>query len=934
MNKRIPLLKIFLLALFIELGSGFIFGDNKTDDLFGSLRRADIDMAVSALEDISGPLNKEDKGKVVKAIERLSPGAEWLPFLRNLTEKNNGDPDFLFLLARAHWRIGNVDDAMMACKEAVEKNPQNAGLLYKAAALAHTVDRIEEAKQWVSMLLNQEPNHADGLFLYGRIQASLGQDKEARETLLHVVQQQPRHYLAQYELGRLENRAGNSEKAENHLRAAIHEYPFFNEAYNALLIALARQKKQEDVQKIKSIVNHINTWSQTKRDRLRYAFFNPENLTSKEAILLAYELNEVDRKDLARTFLNRRFEIGKSTEREIVYLAHLHYQNKDFKQCLKFLNRIDDPKIRNSDSFMALKAWSLFLVGKTEESRAYYESIDKKYKSAEHFKELEKALKQADQSDEIQSAAAATKAADSAFVFADVTDQTGLSSFKHVLGHADKPWIIDVMGSGVAVGDYDNDGDDDIYVVNGRSDVYTPNPEETNALFRNDGGTFTDVTQEAGVDDTGIGMSAVFGDINNDGWLDLFVGNYGPNVMYLNNGDGTFKDMTQKAGLGDSGYVAASAFGDVDIDGDLDLFIGNYVEFDPEKHAEVRENYHGLKVFMGPLGFGHQNDILYLNDGTGVFEDISETAAINVSPGRAMGAVFFDKDNDHDLDLYVTNDSTYNHVLQNRGDGTFEDVSFLSGGAFTESGLEGASMGVISGDVNNDGFLDLFITSYEHQSDVLYINQEGKTLVDSTSSWGLMAHTQWLITWGSGFCDFDADGWIDLFTANGHIYPQIEKLDVDRHYAQGVSIYKNIRDRFKDVTDLSLENDFVPKGGRGTALLDYDKDGDMDIVINCIDSSPQLLENRTPRGNWLKVKLDAPPARTYGVRVVAHKDNKTWTRMVDGGSGYLSQNSGELYFGFGSYGEIDDLTVYWMHRSPQVIPNPALNNTKIIHMCE
>ncbi|RJP25324.1 MAG: hypothetical protein C4527_17390 [Candidatus Omnitrophota bacterium] len=918
-------LPFLLLFQFLLSDNEVLSGSNRLENLLLSLHRGELQTAEAALASLSGFLTDEEKNALMREIDRLSPGAEWIPFLHRLAEKNQEDGDFLFLIARAHWRSGNVDAAMHTCAEITSKSPDDVNLLYQAAALAHTVDRITEARNWITTLLSKEPEHTDGLFLFGRIQASEGKDAEARETLQHVLKQNPRHYLARYELGRLENRAGNSEAAELHLRASVKEFAFFNEAYNALLVALARQKKQAEVKEIQAIVNHLNTFSQAKRDRLRHAFFHPAEINAKDAVELAYELSQVKRDDLARVFLTRLFEMNRCDDTQIVLLAHLQYKAKDFAAALHLLERVQDQRILQSESYLALKAWALFLTGKVEESRTFYQTIDAKMKQAAHFQELEKAYAQ----QEGESVSAATNA-QGPFQFVDVTERCGLSTFKHVLGHADKRWIIDAMGSGVAVGDYDNDGDDDIYFVNGRSQADTPNPAERNRLFRNDGGIFVDVTDEAGVGDMGYGMSAIFGDINNDGWIDLFVGNYGPNVLYLNNGDGTFTDITAKAGVCDDGYVAATSFGDVDRDGDLDLFIGNYVAFDPKQHADVRDGYHGISVFRGPLGFEHQNDILYINDGTGVFKDASDAAGVNVSPGRAMGAVFFDMDNDRDLDLYVTNDSTYNHVLQNRGEGTFEDISFLSGGAFTESGVEGASMGVIAGDYNNDGFLDLFITSYEHQSDVLYQNDGKGNLIDVTGPVGLVGPTHWLITWGSGFCDFDADGFLDIFTANGHIYPQIEDLNVNRHYAQGLSFYRNTGERFEDVTDGALSPDFKAKGGRGAALLDFDNDGDMDIVVNCMDSTPQLLENRSPRGHWLKVTLDAPSALAYGVRVTARKGDRTWTRSVDGGSGYLSHSSRNLFFGFGDVDTIDDLTIHWMHRAPHVIAFPALDRHLIV----
>jgi len=234
-------------------------------------------------------------------------------------------------------------------------------------------------------------------------------------------------------------------------------------------------------------------------------------------------------------------------------------------------------------------------------------------------------------------------------------------------------------------------------------------------------------------------------------------------------------------------------------------------------------------------------------------------------------------------------------------------------------------MGVIAGDYNNDGLLDLFVTSYEQQTDVLFRNEGDGALTDVTTQSGLAGFSRMLITWGSGFCDFDSDGLLDIFTSNGHLYPQVDSLGLGRKYNQGISFYRNTGTRFQDVTQFVLPKDFVPKSGRGAALIDYDKDGDMDIVINCIDSTPMLLENQSPSGHSLQVRLAAPSALAFGTRVVARAGNRIWTRTVDGGSGYLSQSSQILHFGFGFVDKIDDLTIYWPRRKPQVILSPPLD---------
>ncbi len=887
-----------------------------------ALSNRDVSAASQAVERLPSPLGEEARSQVREAIEHIQPGGEWLPVLKTLVEQNPSDAELTYELARANWRAGDEDAAVRLASEAVSKDPDNEYLLYRVAAIAYAVHRYDEAKQWLNNLLDKNPDYLDGLFLLGCIEARQGEDDKARKTLRRVLEIDPKHFMAHCEMGKLENRAGNSKAAERHLRVTINGYPFFREAYNALIVALSRQNKTEEVGEMREILKTLNSWTSQKLNRLWYAFRNPTSVPPMEAYELAAELCRVKREDLAERYLERLIEEGQTNDLQRFLLAQIRFNAGNHQGCLDLLKNIEMPRITEREMFATLKGWSLLRTGKIEEARTFYEDVANQYEDSRPLEALGKALGELKGSTDIPQAAAK----ENPFRFVDVTDKAGLGSFQHVLGHPDKRWITDAMGSGVAVADYDNDGDDDIYFACGRPELYSASPEYKNALFRNDDGVFTDVTEEAGVGDTGFGMSVIFGDVNNDGWLDLFVGNHGPNVLYRNNGDGTFTDITEEAGVGDKGYVASTAFADIDQDGDLDLFVGNYVAFNPEEHGEMRSPYHGIDVFMGPLAFTNQKDLLYINNGSGDFTDKAEEAGINVSPGRAMGAVFFDIENDGDLDLYVTNDSTYNHVLRNRGDGTFEDISFESGGAFTESGIEGASMGVVTGDYNNDGLLDLFITSYEQQTDILFRNEGDSILSDVTAPSKLARSSRMLITWGSGFCDFDADGFLDIFTSNGHLYPQVDSLELGRSYDQGASFYRNKgEEEFEDVTETVFSEDFKPRSGRGAALIDHDGDGDMDIVFNCIDSSPMLLENRSPRGSWLQVKLDALSALSFGTRIVARKGEQRWTRIVDGGSGYLSQSTQTIHFGFGSLREIDDLTIYWPGREPQAIESPPLN---------
>ncbi len=890
------------------------------DELVGLLQPGNTQSAVSELNSITGELSANDRTKIHAALEKLSPSGDWIPFLEQLSEKVGDDGRFAFHVARANWRAGHDEQAVKWCRKAVRQSPNDTGVLYQCAALAHTLDRIDLARTWLKHLLTIDTANSDALFLLGRIEASQGNDTEAKDVLLQAVQQDNSHFLAYYELGKLELRQGNAEAAEKYLKAAVYYFPFFREAYNNLTTALARQRKQEEAKKAQAIASYLKSWVDVKENRLRFAFRNPGEISPELGYELAAELYKVQREDLSRAFLERSLSNGTANGPQKLLLAQLRFKNKNYKDCLSVLAQIEDNRVKASETFIEVLTWSLYYTGNKEESRNILEKTIARFPDSEHLKRLQETLANSEPEDEEGIEL-------SHFVFKDVTEEVGLHTFKHIIGHADKRWIIDAMGSGVAVGDYDNDGDDDLYFVNAQPDVLNPSEKYRNALYRNDDGTFTDVTMQAGVGHTGFGSGALFGDVNGDGWLDLYITNYGANVLYLNNGDGTFTDFTQESAAAGDEYSATAAFGDVDGDGDLDLYVGNYVAFDPVKHKDIRDLFHGIEVFTGPLSFDGVPDKLYLNDGKGKFTDFTEKSKINVSIGRAMGAIFTDLDLDGDLDLYVANDGTFNHVLQNDGNGVFEDISFFSGGAFNESGVEGASMGVAQGDYNNDGLLDVYITAYEMQPDVLYKNIGEAGLVDVSVPVGLSGTSRMLVTWGNGFCDFDSDGLVDLYSVNGHIYPQVEELESEREYEQGISFYKNTGGRFEDVTDQSLPDDFVPHGGRGSALLDYDSDGDMDLVINNIDSRPQLLRNDTPPGNWLKVKLDAASAQSFGVRVVAEKGSAKWAAVVDGGSSYQSQNSSTLHFGFGNVDSIDKLTVYWMHREPTVVEEPALNQT-------
>jgi tetratricopeptide (TPR) repeat protein len=926
MKKNVAMLKskvyqilIILMGLSVCLNS---FA--QVNELLAVLQPGKAEEAQLILNSITSSLEPAEKDQIIAALEKLSPSGDWIPFLTQLSEKVGGDGRFAFQVARANWRAGNDQEAVEWCEKAVHQSPENMTVLYSSAALAHTLNRVDLAKTWLQQLLKMNNTNADALFLLGRIEASQGNDDAAKDLLLNAIQQSNTHFLAYYELGILELRQANAPEAEKYLKAAVYYFPFFREAYNNLTIALARQNKREEAEKAQAVAGYLKSWVDVKENRLRYAYRNPNAINPALGYELAAELYRVQREDLARAFLERSLSAGKANQPQVFLLAQLRFKNENFKDCLALLPTLSDERITGTEIFAEMKAWCLYHTDQKEESGAYLTQAIQTFPNSTHLKRLQETLAKTEEDkpdDEMKP---------NRFVFVDAAEKAGISSFQHRIGHLDKRWIIDAMGSGVAVADYDNDGDDDIYFVNAQPDVLNPSGDYQNKLFRNDGGVFTGVTSQAGVGDTGYGGSATFGDIDNDGWLDLFVTNYGANVMYKNNGDGTFRDSTNETGITGNEYSVASAFGDVDGDGDLDLYVGNYVAFDPVKHKDIRDLFHGIEVFTGPLSFDGVPDRLYLNDGNGHFTDFTKESKINPSNGRAMGAVFSDLDQDGDLDLYVANDGTFNHVLQNDGRGVFEDISFFSGGAFNESGVEGASMGIAQGDFNNDGWMDIYITAYEMQPDVLYKNTGNANLIDVSVPMGLSNPSRMLVTWGNGFCDIDSDGLVDLYSINGHIYPQVAELEGDRVYEQGVSFYKNMGERFEDVSKQSLGEGYKPFSGRGSALLDYDQDGDMDIVINNIDATPQLLENRTPHGNWLKVKLKGTSAQTFGVRVVVKSGETLWSNVVDGGSGYQSQNSQTLFFGLGEVKEVDSVTVHWMHKEKTVVEKPEINQTVIL----
>lgn len=498
--------------------------------------------------------------------------------------------------------------------------------------------------------------------------------------------------------------------------------------------------------------------------------------------------------------------------------------------------------------------------------------------------------------------------------FTDVSAQAGIT-FKHV-STPEKRYIVESMSGGVALIDYDNDGYLDIYFVNSLTvDMVKSHATTKSVLYRNNGDlTFTDVTEKAGVGDIGWGMGAIVGDYNNDGFADLYVTCVGPNHLLKNNGNGTFTDVSKMAGVADPRWSAGAAFVDYDNDGKLDLYVSNYVSFDfnnlPEFGKDKTCQYKGVAVQCGPRGLPGDGDSLYHNNGDGTFADVTKQAGVTDPNGYyGMGVIASDFDEDGWVDIFVANDSTPNFLYKNKGDGTFKEIGFISGTALNENGAAQGSMGVTVADYNHDGRLDLFVTNFDDDYNVLYRNDGHNSFTDVSYAAKVAAVSLPYVGWGTKFFDYDNDGWVDLFVANGHVYPQIPS------FQQRNFVHKNKRDgTFAEVAE-QLGAPFKEKRtGRGAAFGDFDNDGDVDIVLNNLGGTGQLLRNDGGNANnAVLIKVVGVKANRSGigatVKIVA--GDLTQKNEVRSGDSYISQSDLRLHFGLEKHTKIDLIEVRW-----------------------
>jgi hypothetical protein len=509
----------------------------------------------------------------------------------------------------------------------------------------------------------------------------------------------------------------------------------------------------------------------------------------------------------------------------------------------------------------------------------------------------------------------------------DATEQTGIT-FQHMHGGSGTQYIVEAMTAGVATFDYDGDGWLDIYFLNGAplrgTEVdYTPR----NALYRNEGGwRFRDVTQEAGVGDPGFGLGVVAGDYDSDGDADLYVNNYGPNVFFRNNGDGTFTDATAELNLADGNKVGAGAsFLDMDADGDLDLYSANYVKFTYESHPH--RVIGGLPRAPSPLDFEPETDTLYCNNGDGTFTDVTVESGIARHSGNGMGMAAGDCDNDGDVDVFICNDVRKNFLFQNDGNGHFEEVGSLVGVAYNFRGRANGSMGSDCGDYDNDGWLDFFMTSYQAEMPVLYRNLGNGRFEDVALKAGVGASCQPHVNWGNGFADFDNDGDRDIFVANGHIEELAHLIDDTTAYRVPNAVFLNQGNgKFVDVSASAGSGMSVTASSRGTALDDLDNDGDLDVVVQNAQERPTLLCNQTENGHhWIQFRLIGTGVNreAVGTRVVLTAGDLTQTAEVHSGRGYQSHHGTRLHFGLGRQDRVDRIEIRWLGGDVEVMQDVA-----------
>jgi hypothetical protein len=519
----------------------------------------------------------------------------------------------------------------------------------------------------------------------------------------------------------------------------------------------------------------------------------------------------------------------------------------------------------------------------------------------------------------------------------DVTPTTGIR-FRHTDGSSGMRYVVEAFSAGLATFDFDGDGLLDIYFPNGAPlPGSSIDPPPRHALYRNLGDwTFRDVTQEAGVVCTAYGLGVTIGDYNNDGWPDIYLSNFGPNILFRNNGDGTFRSVTESAGVARGDLLGAgTSFLDIEGDGDLDLYVGNYITYDCDDHVPVVID--GIPSYPSPRDYEPLPDTLYRNDGDDSFTDVSVESGIAAHAGRAMGMVCADYDRDGDTDVFVCNDVQENYLFQNDGQGVFVEVARLAGAAYNGNGQVLANMAVDVGDYNNDGWLDFFTTNYQGQVPVLFHNLGNGLLDDVTARTGAASGCHIHVNWGCGFVDLDNDGHLDLFIGNGHTEDNIELRMTSAVYKARCVVLRNVGGKFENVSERVGDGLQRELAARGVALDDMDNDGDVDVVILASREGPMILRNMLVESrsdnHWLDVELHGVLSNRDGVgsRVTVTAGDLTLVDEVHSGRGYQGHSGSRLHFGLGPRDHVDRIEVAWLGGETEVIEDvPADRLVRIV----
>jgi len=527
-------------------------------------------------------------------------------------------------------------------------------------------------------------------------------------------------------------------------------------------------------------------------------------------------------------------------------------------------------------------------------------------------------------------------AADTLPVFHDITAAAGIR-FRHSSGSPDKNFIFEAKGGGVALLDYDNDGFLDLFFVNGNTlEELAKGVVHSNALYHSNGdGTYTDVTSKAGVQGRGWGMGIAVGDYDNDGWPDIYVLGLTENILYRNNHDGTYTDVTAKAGLRDGRWSTSAAFFDYDRDGWLDLYVVHYSRFNPSAMGSKGQSaycmYRGVPVMCGPRGLEGENGTLYHNNGDGTFTDVSKQAGIlNRYKVYGLGVAVGDFNNDGWPDIYVANDSCPSQLFLNKHNGTFEDVGLAAGAVLSDDGMEQAGMGIDAADYDNDGWLDITKTNFSYDYNNLYHNERNGMFSEQARASGIAQPTMPFVCWGTRFIDYDNDGWKDIFAVAGHVYPHL-KTDsaTGEKYYQPKLLFHNLGNgKFADVSQKSGPGLQLQKASRGAAFGDLDNDGDIDAVVCNLDDAPTILRNEGGNAkNWLILRLVGSRSNKLGIgaRVIVKAGSLQQIGEATTSSSIFSANDPRVHFGLGNATEAD-VEIRWPSGKVQNFPKVAANH--------